>query len=107
MAKPQTVAELLTKAIDISGKTQKEIAAEVGWPKPNILSMMKQGLTKVPIDKVPALAKACGIDESMLLQVAMIEYMPATWAVIQRNCGVILTDEEKRIIDEHRNKVSV
>ena len=52
-------AEYLAKAIRLSGNTQREIAQEIGLPRPNSLSMMKLGTCKVPIERIPALAKAC------------------------------------------------
>lgn len=103
MAKQKiTVAEFLSQAIDISGKSQKEIAQEVGWQKPNVLSMMKQGITKVPLDKVPALARACGVDEAHFLQLAMSEYQPAIWKVIIDTVGEPLSSDEKKMLEEYR-----
>ena len=39
-------------------KTQAQIAAEAGYPNPNMITMIKQGTSKVALDRVPALAKA-------------------------------------------------
>lgn len=102
MAKVMTVAEYLTHAIDMSGKSQKEIAREVGWQKPNMISMVKQGITKVPIEKAPALAKACGVDPAAFLGIVMREYFPEVWTVINKNLGYVLTEEERKMIDEFR-----
>ena len=57
MAKKITVAEYLSAQIQICGKSQKQIAAEVGFPKANVLTMMKHGSTRIPIHRVPALAR--------------------------------------------------
>ena len=104
MAKAMTVAEFLDAAIDISGKSQKEIAAEAGYAKPNFISMMKTGVTKVPVDKVPALARACGVDERQFLRLAMNEYMPETWAVIQDSLGAnLVTEEERKLLEAFRS----
>lgn len=105
MAKQKiTVAEFLSQAIDISGKSQKDIAREAGWQKPNVLSMMKQGITKVPLDKVPALAKACGVDPAHFLQIAMMEYQPAVWEVIIKTIGEPLSEDEKKLLEEYRSQ---
>lgn len=47
-----SMARYLTKQIDaLSGiKNQREIAAEIGYDKPNMISMFKRGETKVPLD---------------------------------------------------------
>lgn len=102
MAKQMTVAEYLTQAIPISGKSQREIVKEVGWPNANVLSMMKQGVTKVPIDKAPALAKAIGVDQAAFVRLVMNEYMPEAWAVIRRFSGDMLTEEEMELVQKHR-----
>lgn len=77
-----TVASHLEKAIALSGKTQREIAAKVGYANPNVISMMKQGQTKVPIEKIPALAAATGTAPGPFLALALKEYMPEAWNVL-------------------------
>ncbi|WP_370163082.1 hypothetical protein [Limimaricola soesokkakensis] len=80
-----TVAEYLEAAIRVSGKTQREIAIATGYTKPNVISMMKTGQTKVPIEKIPALAAATGVEVAPFLRLALQEYMPETWKVISAN----------------------
>jgi transcriptional regulator with XRE-family HTH domain len=43
-------------------KSQIEIATEAGFVNPNMLSLIKSGATKVPLDRVPALARALEVD---------------------------------------------
>lgn len=90
--------EFLANQIAISGKQQNEIASELGYDKPNIITMFKKGQTKVPIEKVPALAKAIGVDQAFLLRMAMNEYMPETMRAIEKVFGTILTDNEEDIV---------
>ena len=52
-------------------RTQGEIAEEAGFINPNMLSMIKKGSTKLPIDRVPALAKALECDPALLLRLAL------------------------------------
>ncbi|KPQ26470.1 MAG: hypothetical protein HLUCCO06_16280 [Halomonas sp. HL-93] len=83
---PKTnVAEYLETAIRLSGKTQREIAKAAGYTKPNVISMMKKGQTKIPIEKIPALAAAASIEAAPFLRLALQEYMPETWHVIYAN----------------------
>ena len=70
------VAAFLNAAIEASSKTQLDIANEAGFPRANIISMLKQGITKLPISRIPATAKALEIDEIQLFRLAMEEYMP-------------------------------
>lgn len=92
----------LERILDLSEKTQREIALEVGYSRPNIISMMKQGITKIPIEKIPALAKACGVEPQHFLRLAMQEYMPDTWAVISKYGGEMLTDDERAVLQAYR-----
>lgn len=100
MAKSRlTVAGYLTQMIDISPMTQAEIAHEVGYTKPNIITMMKTGQTKIPLNKVPKFAKVLGIDPTHLLRIAMQEYMPETWDVLEPIIGqALVTENEMEVI---------
>lgn len=102
MVKTLNTAEYLSRAMDLSGRSQREIADEVGYPKPNILSMMKLGQTKVPIDRIPALARACGVDEKQFGRTALREYLPETYKVVTDNLGEILSANEKALLEAYR-----
>jgi hypothetical protein len=95
-----SVAEFLTLKIDSSDKSQSEIARELGYPNQNIITMFKQGRTKLPIPKVPAVAKALDCDPLHLLKVVLTEYAPDTWAVIEGVMGRnIVTDSEMEVVN--------
>lgn len=94
-----SVARFLAAQIDICSLSQKEIAEHIGYSKPNIITMFKQGLTKLPIEKVGLMAEALGVDPARLLKMTMEEYMPGTWDVIQDIVGYGVTRNEKEIID--------
>jgi hypothetical protein len=68
-----TIAVYLRKQIDALndiGISQREIASDAGYDKPNILSMFKRGETKVPLNKVLPLAKALRTDPSFFFRLA-------------------------------------
>ena len=99
-----SVAETFSKAIARSPKSQKEIAREAGFPKPNIITMFKQGRTDLPIKRVGPLAKAVGLDPAHLLRIAMKEYYPETWPVIEENLDtLVLTENERQLIRKWRD----
>ncbi len=77
------VARFLSDAINSSSKSQLEIARDVGFPKPNMITMLKQGRTKMPITKVKLMACSLGIDPKVLLRLCFEEYQPDNWAVIE------------------------
>jgi transcriptional regulator with XRE-family HTH domain len=74
-----------TQAIDASGLTQREVARRAGFAKPNVISMMKHGGTKIPIARIPDLARALDVDPREFLATAMEEYQPEIWKVIRSN----------------------
>ena len=104
MTARMTVAEYLAKMIEISEKTQKQIAHEVGYTRPNVLSMMKQGLIKVPVDKAPALARALNVDPAYFLGLVLREYMPDAWAAMEQHLGGVLSENERRLLDVYREQ---
>jgi len=98
--KPKSVAEYLSWQIHLCGKKQLEIAEEVGFPKPNIITMIKQGKTKLPLDKVGKFAKAIEVDPIHLFKLCMQEYMPDTWKEIERMIDQpVLTTNELEFIE--------
>ena len=76
-------------------KSQHEIAIEAGFKTPNVLSMLKTGTSKVPLDRVPALAKALECDARMLFLLAM-EQMGGSMTVsaINEIFGTVVTENE-------------
>lgn len=52
-------------------KSQAEIAADAGFTNPNVVSMIKSGASKLPLDRVPSMAKALECDPAYLLRLAM------------------------------------
>ncbi|MEQ8600149.1 MAG: helix-turn-helix transcriptional regulator [Devosia sp.] len=55
-------------------KSQAEIAGEAGFTNPNMISMIKSGATRIPLDRVPALAKSLDVDPARLLQLALEQW---------------------------------
>jgi len=58
-------------------KSQKEIAHEAGFVNANMLSLLKSGVTKVPLDRVPALARALEVDRAYLMRLSL-EHLSAS-----------------------------
>lgn len=96
--KQQKFSDFLANQIEVSGVPQKEIAAQLEYDKPNIITMFKQGATKVPISKIEPLAKCLGVDPIRMLKMAMKEYMPETLSAIESIMGIMLNKNEQEII---------
>jgi hypothetical protein len=82
-----SVAKFLEQQIAMSDKPQREIAAECGYEKPNIMTMFKTGQTKVPLNKVGLIAKAINVDPIYMLKLVLSEYSPETWDAIEGILG--------------------
>ena len=98
--KRPTVAEYLSAQIALSGKSQADIAREVGYERSNVINMMKQGTLKLPTGKVGPMARALGVDPLHLLRLTLGEYMPDTWAAIDEIAGrTLITENEQRLLE--------
>lgn len=99
MSSLSNVATYLARKINRSKKTQKQIAREAGFPAPNVLSMIKSGETKLPLPRVPALAKSLEIDAGELLRLCLAEYEPEVFAVLERVRPIsVISDAEIDLI---------
>jgi len=108
---PPKVADYLKVQIDHivkSGeKTQRQIAIECGYDgaRSNIISMFKQGLTRLPVNKVGPMAKSLGVDAVHLLRLVLGEYNPETWEVLNAMMGNrLISKGEQVFLDRIRAK---
>jgi transcriptional regulator with XRE-family HTH domain len=95
-------AMMLADAIEKSELTQREIADRVGFKHANIISMLKTGETRVPLDRIPSLAQTLGMDERLFLMIAIEEYHPGVHEVLVDVLGLPLSDAELGILTMFR-----
>lgn len=98
--KSLSVAKYIQLQIAVSGVAQKDIAEALGYDNPNVITMFKQGKTKLPINKVGPLAKVLGVDPVHLLRLVMTEYCPDTWQAIQHLIGKSLITANEMVLVE-------
>lgn len=79
-------------------RTQREIAAEAGFARPNIISMFKSGESKVPLDRIPALARALDADPAHLFRLAAIDVWPELAPVVDEVFGRQLASKHEAAI---------
>lgn len=94
------LAILLEKITSTSSMTQREIADAVGFKNQNMITMIKQGDAKLPLDRVPAMAGALGVDPLMLFNLALEQFYTAD--AIKDLQGILppaLSAPEKELID--------
>jgi transcriptional regulator with XRE-family HTH domain len=99
------VAKFVRQQIQILGKSQREIAQEVGFEKPNVITMIKQGKTKLPMAKVGRMAKALETDPVHLMKLCMNTYHPDTWQYIEPFLESALTKDEVLMLRTWRSFV--
>lgn len=102
--KPSRIADFLSKSIDAMAghKSQKEIAEEIGYERPNMLSMIKNGDAKLPLEKVPVLAKAINVDAAFLFRLALEQYWPDQQEAVAAVFGEVTTANERALIRKIR-----
>ena len=85
-------------------KTQAEIAAEAGFTNANMMSLLKSGKNKVPLDRVPSLAKALEMDPALLMRLALDQAVGVTAAkAITDIFGSPVTENERGWLAELRD----
>ena len=93
-------ADLVRRMIDQRmGLNQDEIARETGFTRSNVLTMIKQGRTKMPLDKIESFSEACGCPPDLLFRTAILEYQPAVARLIGRLQKVPMFEGAEEIID--------
>lgn len=96
------VAQFVSEKIQTAGKSQKDIAEQAGFDNPNMITMIKQGKTKLPLAKVGPLAAALGTDPVHLLRLCLSTYQPETWAAIAPLLVSALTSDELCLLNAVR-----
>ena len=101
-----TVAKFIAQQIDRGGRLQEDIASDCGFMNRNMISMIKNGVTKLPLSKIGVLARALDIDPTYLLRLALQEYMPEAWAVFEEVLGrsPFVTKSELDLLDLVRHR---
>lgn len=85
-------------------KRQKDIAREAGFNSPNMISMLKNGDTKLALDRVPALARALETDLGRLFLLALEQSgLETTSAAVSSTFGTVVTRNEVAWLEEIRD----
>lgn len=92
------LVKYLSKKLDESPKTQRQIAEELGYDRPNIVSMFKLGQAPFPIAKIPLLAKALDADVGLLMRMALQQSNPSLGKAINEVFGDVFSANEREII---------
>jgi transcriptional regulator with XRE-family HTH domain len=84
-------------------KSQLEIASEAGFTNPNMVAMIKNGSTKLALDRVPSMARALDCDPAYLLRLTLEQAVGDTAAqAITEIFGTPITEHERGWLQEIR-----
>ena len=84
-------------------KTQSLISSEAGFAQHNMLTNIKVGNSKLPLDRVPALAKALECDPALLFMMAVEQLGgDTTELAIRKIFGTLVTENETAWLEEIR-----
>lgn len=97
------LAAEITKRINLCEKPQAEIARNIGYQKPNMLTMIKQGLSKLPFEKAPKLASELNWQEDDLLERMLKEYEPHIYTMIKDVYKTPLAEDELALVMAFRD----
>lgn len=95
------VAQYLARCIARSGKTQLQIAEEAGFPTANVVSMMKTGQLKIPMARIPALAKSLDVDPREMFQHCLEAYDPELYELFSVLAPAMLISDREFVIIKH------
>ncbi|MDQ6436612.1 helix-turn-helix transcriptional regulator [Mesorhizobium sp. LHD-90] len=84
-------------------KSQKQIADEAGFLSVNMLSMIKSGTSRLPLDRVPALAKSLECDPARLFVLALEQQDNALAVVVREILRIAVSANEAAWIEELRD----
>jgi hypothetical protein len=85
-------------------KNQRDIAFEAGFNNPNMMSLIKSGASKVPLDRVPALARALEADPKLLFRLALEQAgSETTRMAVEEIFGTVVSKNEVTWLEELRD----
>ena len=84
-------------------KSQIQIAAEIGYPTPNMITMVKNGSVRMPIDRAPGWAKALSLDPRLVLRLALEQDPESTSTrTVDEVLGVLVSKNEAAWVEAIR-----
>jgi hypothetical protein len=94
---------LVLRAIEKTCISDEAIAEACGFSSMAVVNCIKKGDMKIPLTKIPSIAKAVGLDEAYLLRLALNENHPGLLEQIESMFGTMLISKsEKKLIESYR-----
>lgn len=81
----ETAANYFADSLASSGLTQYELGNQVGFKTTNVISLFRNGRSRIPFDRISAICLAINADESKLLDLCLREYEPELHRLVIRH----------------------
>ncbi|WP_254275401.1 helix-turn-helix transcriptional regulator [Halomonas sp. 3H] len=98
-----SVSEFIVERQAELGVANRDLAEAAGYHNQNVITMIRRGKTKLPLDKVEPFARVLRVDSAWLFRLAMSEYMPETLRMIEQCCGPMTTNNERCMLEVWRH----
>ena len=99
------IPRIVTSAVRKSDKTQATIAAELDI-NANLITMFKQGRTRVPVARAADIAKSLGINEVNFVRLVLEEHHKDVLRAIEATLVVAESEEENEAFKKARIKLN-
>jgi hypothetical protein len=100
----ESITTLIIRRQAELGKTDEQVAQEVGFDRLTTFVMIKQGTIKLPVQKIAQFASALSIEPAHLLRQLLAEAMPGVLAAVDSMlCPMSLTANEVKLIQTFRH----
>ena len=86
--------------------TNEQLASELGYTRPNIISMWRTGRTRIPLEKLPALAKLLKFELTALLPLWIEQYTGSAGQVELKRAVARLASEDEAVMLEQFRKAT-
>jgi predicted DNA-binding transcriptional regulator AlpA len=98
-----SLATFLAEHQDKVKKSDEEMAEALGFSRASVYTLIKEGKMKLPIGKVPLLARALDVPASDVLMVVLTAHEPELMEVIGKTWKPMeLSANEKRLLSAYR-----
>lgn len=85
------------------GLANADLANALGYSNHNVITMIRRGKTKLPLDKVQPLANVLDVDVAWLFRLVMSEYVPDSLASIEQCLGTFTSQNERNLLEVWRH----
>lgn len=101
------LTHFLTQAQEAKNLSDEQMAQALGFSRATVYTFIKNGTMKMPVGKVPVLARILGVSASEVLEVVLRDQGPELLDVIKKTWGPLnLSDGEKKLLVAYRALVN-